>query len=224
MTIEATSVTHDPGTKVWEQKRRDLWHDTLRTARDIGRVRLNHSRLNVFSSLAEGDQVDHFKFQVASRGKLRIGVFRDSETRFEILNNRGRVIADSKEGTGRLLERFLRMVGDGEKFKPGDYYLRVSRLDPKKTTDKRAYAVQLQMGPDVKNDFDTTEFNAKGDKPALPSVDLTAGAMPSAAVTGAGFLFDMLTAGMNSFSTVTRPLISFLFGGKNLLGGKNDLR
>ena len=105
MAIEATSVTHAPGTKVWEQKRRDLWHDTLRTARDIGRVRLNHSRLNVFSSLAEGDQVDHFKFQVASRGKLRIGVFRDSETRFEILNNRGRVIADSTV-TSTMTTRF----------------------------------------------------------------------------------------------------------------------
>lgn len=214
MTIEATSVTHAAGTKVWEQERRDVWHDTLRTARDIGRVRLNHSRLNVFSSLAEGDKVDHFKFQVASRGKLRFGLYTDTETRFEILNKRGRVIADSKEGTGRHLERFQRLIGDGEIFEAGDYYVRVSRLDQKETTPARPYAVQLQIGTVVKHDYDTTEYNAKGDKPALTADDPTAGAMPSAAVTGAGLLFDMLTAGMNFLSKLTSPLTNSLFGGK----------
>lgn len=214
MTIEATSVTHAAGTKVWEQERRDVWHDTLRTARDIGRVRLNHSRLNVFSSLAEGDKVDHFKFQVASRGTLRFGLFTDTSTRFEILNKRGRVIADSKEGTGRHLERFQRMIGGGEFFEPGDYFIRVSRLDQKETTPERPYAVQLQIGTVVKNDYDTTEFNAKGDKPALTSDDPTAGAMPNAAVTGGGLLFDMLTAGMNLFSKLTAPLTGSLFGDK----------
>lgn len=217
MAIEVTSVTHAPGTKVWEQERRDVWNDTLKTARDIGRVRLNHSRLNVFSSLAEGDKVDHFRFQVASRGKLRIGVYRDSETRIEILNKRGRVIADSKEGTGRHHERFLRMVGDGEIFEAGDYYVRVSRLDSRETTPERPFAVQLQIGTDVKNDFDTTEYEAKGDKPAITSRDPTAGAMPSAAVIGGGWLSDMLNAGMEFFNKVTRPLINSLLGGRNNL-------
>ncbi len=214
MAIEATSVTHAAGTKVWEQERRDVWHDTLRTARDIGRVRLNHSRLNVFSSLEEGDKVDNFKFHVASRGKLKFGLYTDASTRFEILNKRGRVIADSKEGTGRLLERFQRMIGGGEIFEPGDYYVRVSRLDPRETTPARPYAVQLQIGTVVKHEYDTTEFNAKGDKPALTSDDLTAGAMPSASVVGGGLLFNMLSAGMDFLSKITAPLTGSLFGDK----------
>lgn len=216
MTIDATSVTHAAGTKVWEQERRDVWRDTLKTARDIGRVRLNYSRLNVFSSLSEGDKEDHFKFQVASRGKLRLGLYNDDQTRIQILNKQGRVIADSKQGTGRHLERFQRMTGDGEIFEAGDYYLRVSRLDQKETTPERPYGVQLQIGTVVKHDYDTTEYKAKAAKPGDLTVDYpTAGAMPNAATTGGSLLFGMLTDGVIYLSKLLNPLTDFLFGGGN---------
>lgn len=174
-----------PQIKVFGQDNRDVHKDSLKTARDVGRIRLNHSRLNVFSFLAEGDTEDNFKFTIDSTGGLRMGTWRDAGTRIQIFDERGRVIADSKLGTGREHDKYARIIGGikgGEPFKPGTYYIKVSRLKNGETTPERPYSLQLQMGDTVLRDFDTKEYEAKKLKPGdiLP-FDPTEGAIPNAA-------------------------------------------
>ena len=68
-----------PQIQVFGHEGRDVHNDSLKTARDIGRVRLDHSRLNVFSFLAKGDTEDNYKFTVDSTGRLRLGTWRDAD-------------------------------------------------------------------------------------------------------------------------------------------------
>lgn len=203
----------DKRIKTWSHEGRDVAIDTLRSSRDIGQVRLNHSRLNVFSSLAEGDKEDNFKFQVASKGTLRLGLNIDSETRVQVFNARGRVVADSNEDTGRLYERFQRMSEQGgDTFDKGYYYIKVSRSDSKETTPERPYTMQLQMGDTFKNDYEVMEYKAKkakyGDAVVL---DLTTGANPSATTTSAQGAATILTEGGTNLVNILSGALSTLF-------------
>lgn len=65
--------------KVWEKTSMDKLSDTIRTARDMGQVRLNHSRLNMVTTLSKNETEDWFSFKVASRGKLRLTAVNLSE-------------------------------------------------------------------------------------------------------------------------------------------------
>jgi len=197
----------EPAIKVFEHEGRDVHNDTLKTARNLGRVRLNHSRLNVFSYLAEGDKEDHFKFNVDSTGGLRLGTWRDAGTRFQFYNDRGRLIADSKPGTGRAYDKYIRMVGaakGGEPFEPGEYFIRVSRLKNGETTPERPYSMQLQMGNTVLRDYDTKEYEAKALKPGdIKPFDPTEGALPTGAALQGGLMSNVLTDGGNYLKLIT---------------------
>ncbi len=166
--------TDNSGPKVFEKTVRDVNADTWKTARDVGQVRLNHSRLNIFTSLTNGDEQDHFKFNVPSTGPFRIGGWNDETVRLQVLDDRGRVIADSDPDAGDAYESFQRITSpDGEEgFKPGDYIVRVSRLKGDDGTDK-PYSLQLQMGSKVVKDYDTTEAAA------VPETTPVAGVTPT---------------------------------------------
>ncbi len=196
-----------PQIQVLEHQGRDVHNDSLKTARNIGRVRLDHSRLNVFSFLAKGDTEDNYKFTVDSTGRLRLGTWRDAGTRFQVLNNRGRVIADSKQGTGRAHEKYLRLIGGakaGLDFEPGEYFFKVSRLKSDETTPERAYAVQLQMGTKIVRDFDTREFEAKELKPGdIKPLDLTEGARQTGATIQGALMVEAITAGKSYLKLIT---------------------
>ena len=162
------------GPKVFEKTVRDVTNDTWQTARDVGQVRLNYSRLNIFTSLTAGDEKDHFKFNVPSTGPFRIGGWNDDTVRLQLLDHRGRLIADSDPDAGRRAhDAFLRITGpDGEEgFEPGDYIVRVSRLEDDDGEDK-PYSLQLQMGDQVRKDYDTTETAAKAESAPVTGVTM----------------------------------------------------
>jgi hypothetical protein len=199
--------------QVFERKTRDVLEDNLLNARDIGRVRLQSTRLNVFSALSEGDKEDNFKFAVDSRANLRLGKNADAETRIQILNNRRRVIADSKEGMGRASERFQRLLSsEGERLELGDYYIKVSRLKARDTESEHNYSLQLHMGSGIKRDFDTIEYAGKSGQGTPPSVRVPA------AVSMAAGAANMLAAGMVRFSTLIDGAITVFGRIRGLLG------
>ncbi len=197
----------EPTVKVFEHVGRDVHKDTMKTARNVGRVRLDHSRLNIFSFLAEGDAEDNFKFNVDSTGGLRLGTFRDAGTRFQFYDNRGRLIADSKQGTGREHNKYLRMIGGekgGEPFKPGEYFIKVSRLKNGETTPERGYALQLQMGDTFFKDFDTKELDAKEFKPGdVQPFDPTEGARQTAATIQGALMVNAMVVGLDYLKLIT---------------------
>ncbi len=205
------------GPQVWESKKRDVSDDTLKTAREVGRVRMNNARLNIFSSVSEGDKEDHFKFFVDSPGDLKMANFEEGGARFQIMNKKGRVIADSDDSTRLLFQRFERMQSaDGEKWKPGEYYVRITRADSN-GTDSVPYSVQLQMGSDVKNDYDTIEYEAKKPEsgavtPPPPPPNTNVG---NAATQGGAMLAGMLTAGLNYIDAMLDSAVELLFGAGN---------
>lgn len=197
--------------QVYGQEKRDVRDDCLRTAREIGGVRLNHSRLNLFSSLSEDDKEDNFKFKVLSHGKVRMGLYGQDNVRIQIRNSRRQVIADSKAGTGAAHDRFIEITEkDGTKLEKSDYYITVTRLDSDDSTTQIPYSIQLQMGDKVRADYDTTEYKAK--KTTSPSdllADYTAGAGYSAIAAAAKGAAAMISDGAANM--------------KALLGGNTNL-
>jgi len=205
------------GAQVWESKKRDLINDNLKTAREIGRVRMNNARLNVFSSLSAGDKVDNFKFHVDSTGELKLADFREGEARFQVLNKMGRVIADSDENTRLHYQKFQQMQSpDGAKWKPGEYYIKVIREDRNIDT-KIPYSIQLQMGTEVKNDYDTIEYEAPAPEPGAPAIAEDAGPQVdgSASTQGGAMLAGMLVAGLNYIDDMMNSAVELLFGAGN---------
>ena len=205
------------GPQVWESQKRDVLRDSLQNAREVGRVRMNNARLNVFSALSEGDKEDNFKFFVDSTGDLKMANFKEGDARFQILNSKGRVVADSDENTRLLHQRFERMQSaEGEKWKPGEYYVRVVR-DGGSASERIPYSIQLQMGTEVKNDYDTIEYEAVAAEPgadiAVP--DATPNVSGNAATQGGAMLAGMLTAGLNYINDMMDSAVELLFGAGN---------
>lgn len=209
----------DVGAKVFGKEVRDVTNDTWTVARDIGQVRLQHSRLNVLTSLTAGsDQQDHFKFRVASPGPLRLGGWNEETVRIQLLDDRGRVIADSSEDAGRRAkEAFARLTSDEgqEDFQPGQYIIRVSRLEGDDGMKEKPYALQLRMGEEIKHDYDTTEVAAK---PAVTPVagvtlpdDPLAGAQATPATLAAQAIGSMLEESNVHLSNVLSGAYGTLF-------------
>ena len=168
--IQAQIDLKNSGAQVQEFQKdsRDVKVDTNATARDIGRLQENTSRLNLFSSLNKGDAVDVYRFKVITTAKTTIGVLNESQEqedklRFQVFNKAtGRLIADSgdKDGENRANWEALR---DGNfELNSGDYILRVSRtsnVGPERDAEF-SYALQLSQGT-YKSDYDTIERAAR---------------------------------------------------------------
>ena len=58
--------------QVWEKTSTDIYDESVSNARDIGQIRLNYSRLSVITTLSKNEKEDWFKFNVVSRGNLRL--------------------------------------------------------------------------------------------------------------------------------------------------------
>ena len=70
--VSSVSDTTASYAKVWEKTSTDIYDESISNARDIGQARLNYSRLNVVTTLSKNEHEDWFKFNVVSRGKLRL--------------------------------------------------------------------------------------------------------------------------------------------------------
>lgn len=207
------------GPKIWTREGRDVnTADNFQTARLIGTVRLEHSRLNAFSSISVGETEDNFKFKVASRGPLRLGKnMEEDNLRVQVYNGSKRIIADSDPTAGRKYDRYLEMISDkGSTADRGNYYIRISRIDSDDTSADSNYTFQLQMGTQVKNDYETIEYKAKELKPGEmpPTIDPTAGAVPSASTLMGQGLSAMLDDAMANFGKMLSGAASILFGGR----------
>ena len=189
-----------PSVSVWSRKTTDVPMEKLSDARELGAVRLNNSRLNVFSSLHDAkDKVDHFKFWVQSTGKTRLGMPDDPFLRVELLDKRGKVLADSDANSGdELFKKYLEFNEGGLELKKEKYYLRVSRNADAPQDEEKRYSLQLSMGDGLRNDYDTAE------RPAVGTYDPIQAAMDNAAANSPSRLValqsttNLLSAGMLS--------------------------
>ena len=152
----------------FQKDTRDVKFDNNATARDIGRLQENTNRLNLFSSLSQGDQVDVFRFKVVTTANTTIGVLNASredeeKLRFQVFNKAtGRIVADSAEDAGEAKANWEALRDGKFELASGDYILRVSRtsnVGPDRNTEF-SYALQLSQGL-YKNDYDTIERAAR---------------------------------------------------------------
>lgn len=186
--------------KVFEHKGRDVHDDTMKSARDLGEARLDHSRLNLFTSITVGDKEDNFKFQVPTEGPLRLGLWPKDGVRIELMNSRGKVIADS-EGTGKLLEKYQNIEKTKERIDPGEYFVRITRSKGSPTDVETPYSLQIQVGSQNRRDFDTTEYVADPKKKD-EVYDPGSLAKPTAGIRQSEMVATMLGNGLNNLNAV----------------------
>lgn len=193
-----------PQAQSYGKKTKDVWKEELGDARYIGGVRLNHTRLNVFSRLAETtDEQDHFHFKVYSHGDLRLGMTDNPDLRVQILDKRGKVIADNNPDADKdLFQKFREFNEEGSKLVPGDYFLRVSRMDESTIDDQVAYSLQLSMGT-ARNDLDTVEYTADPVDPVELALSRANANAPARVLTGMGAA-TLLSDGMLNFLALTQ--------------------
>lgn len=191
--------------KVFEREGRDVHKDTVDTARDLGKARLNHGRLNLFTSLGPGDTEDNFKFNVTTEGRLRLGIWPEDGIRIQISDSRGKLIADNG-GTGKYLDKFDDIKKSRERFSPGDYYIKVSREDTADTQTEIGYSLQVQVGDQYREDYDTIEYVADPNTKDDP-VDTGPKATPTAQARQAEMLATMVGDGLNNFNNLLNRAI-----------------
>ncbi|MBL6931047.1 MAG: hypothetical protein ISR46_06050 [Rhodospirillales bacterium] len=204
--------------KVFEREGRDLHDDSAKSARDLGQARLDHSRLNLFTSLGPGDKEDNFKFKVPTPGPLRLGLWPTDGTRIQLMDGRGKLLADS-EGTGKVLEKYENIIKSKERIDVGEYFIRVTRSGTSDTSKEIPYSLQVQVGSINREDYDTTEYVADPKKKD-EVYDPNSQARPTAAARQSEMIATMIGNGLNNFNNlITRTtgifgtIMNRLFGG-----------
>ena len=152
----------------FQKDTRDVKFESTATARNIGVLKKDQTRLNVFSSLGSGDAVDGFQFRVTSKTATTFNVLNatkedEEQLRFQIYYKAsGRLLADSdpKAGVANTVYQAMR---DGKfEMETGDFILRVSRTHGAGADGKKefSYAIQLAQGL-YSQDYDTIERAAR---------------------------------------------------------------
>jgi hypothetical protein len=205
--------------KVFERQGRDLHDDTAKSARDLGQARLDHSRLNLFTSLGPGDKEDNFKFKVPTPGTLRLGLWPADTTRIQLMDSRGKLIADS-EGTGKVKETYENIITSKKRVEVGEYFIRITRAESKTDLNEEIpYSLQVQVGSINREDYDTTEYVADPNKKD-ETYDPNSLANPTAIARETEMVATMLGNGLNNFNNlITKTtgifgtILNRLFGG-----------
>ncbi|HVZ01976.1 MAG TPA: hypothetical protein VHA35_20895 [Dongiaceae bacterium] len=147
----------------FEKDTRDVQYDNNATARDAGRLTQDKTRLNVISSLSQGDSVDVFKFSVTTSAATKIGTLSpngdDSSIHYQVFSkSSGRLVADSDSGAGDAYKAYQQLQNGTLQLDKGDYVLRISRAKGVDTTNSKElqYAVQLTQGT-YTQDYDLVE-------------------------------------------------------------------
>ncbi len=144
----------------YEQSSQDVSGDSTLTARDIGNLTEGKTRLNVVSALTKNDNVDFFKFTATTNEKLGIAVTTDKGVRVQILDSKGKVIADSEAKFGDKYDNFQKAGAQNLDITKGTYFLKVTRETGTLNTVKPNYAVQVSTTKYYESDYDTTETPA----------------------------------------------------------------
>lgn len=203
----------------FQKNTRDIIYDNSVSARDIGKLKANESRLNLFSALNKGDKVDVFRFSVDSKAQTRLGVLVEGNNkesiRVQIFTRGGnQLIADSgtKENDPSFKGYDDLLSGKLELGK-GDYILRISRNEG---VDSRAqqtfnYAIQLNQGL-YKKDYDTVEKAAQtGDNPYGIASSTATTNLRSGLADAASFILSLPKIGASAIEKLSGTLYNSLF-------------
>lgn len=148
----------------FQKDTRDVKFESTATARNIGVLKKDQTRLNVFSSLSSGDAVDGFQFRVTNKTATTFSVLNatkedEAQLRFQVYyKSSGRLLADSDPKSGVANTVYQSMRDGTFEMETGDYILRVSRAHGAGADGKKEYnyAIQLSQGL-YSQDYDTIE-------------------------------------------------------------------
>lgn len=165
----------------FEKTTQDVLYDNNATARNIGQLRLNTTRLNVISAVSPRDAADVFTFTASSSGNTKLNVLINDPTaadqtkdasgnvRIQIFSKSKGLVADSDPGAGDAYQNYLALKKGSFNLAGGNYSVRVSRADGVDTAQKNTYnyAIQLSQGDRYSQDYTTTEqaYTAGTDDP-----------------------------------------------------------
>ena len=152
----------------FQKDTRDVKFESSATARNIGVLKKDQTRLNVFSSLSSGDSVDGFQFRVTTKTATTFSVLNatqedEDKLRYQIYyKSNGRLLADSDAKAGAAHTVYEAMRDGSFEMETGDYILRVTRADNNGSTRNKEYnyAIQLSQGL-YTQDYDTIERAAR---------------------------------------------------------------
>ena len=151
----------------FQKETRDVKFESTATARNIGVLKKDQTRLNVFSSLSSGDAVDGFQFRVTNKTATTFSVLNASKEdegklRFQVFyKSTGRILADSEAKAGAAHTVYEAMRDGSFEIETGDYILRVTRAGNSGERNKEySYAIQLSQGL-YTQDYDTIERAAR---------------------------------------------------------------
>jgi len=204
----------------FQKNTNDATFDSNMTARDIGILRENDTRLSLFSSLAAGDKVDVFKMHVATTALTTIGSLvseadQKDALRVQIFSrSSGKLIADNALDAGDARKNYLLLTQGGLELEQGDYAVRVSRADGYDTQAKNnlQYAIQFTQGG-YRRDFDTVEQGVNKNADAFGFTGLGAGmnALISGISAGSSFISSLPKIGTSATSKLTGVLFNSLY-------------
>jgi hypothetical protein len=204
----------------FEKTTYDVQLDNNMTARDIGILRENDTRLSLFSSLSAGDKVDVYRMRVATTGLTTIGSLVGESTdkdslRIQIFSkSSGALIADNDVDAGDARKNYLLMTQGALELQAGDYAVRLSRIDGVDPSAQKSlqYAIQFVQGG-YKRDFDTVEQGKNPDADAYGFTGLGAGvtALISGLSAGSSFISSLPSIGTSATSKLNGVLYDSLF-------------
>ena len=219
--IEQIKLNRSGSVRQFEKTTNDVRVDNNLTARDIGTLRKNDSRLNLFSALSKGDAVDVFRFKVSTASDTKLGTLianpADKEKmRIQVFaKSSSRLIADTDPKSGDAYTNFKALEDGKLNLAQGEYVLRISRLGSENIRSQNdiQYAVQLSQGI-YKNDYDTIEKTASSrqDQFGFP-INLGGGTsqLLSGLSAGYSFISKLPKIGTSATSKLAGSLIDALF-------------
>jgi hypothetical protein len=154
----------------FEKTSQDVLYDNNATARQIGQLRLNTTRLNVISAIGDKDKIDTFSFN-ATGGTTKLNLLVNdpnaadqtkdvsSSLRIQIFKKGQGLVADSDSGAGDAFTAYKQLKNGQFDLAAGGYTIRVTRANDVDTQAKNTYnyAIQLSQGTKYTQDYTTTE-------------------------------------------------------------------
>lgn len=202
----------------FQKNTNDVMIDNSMTARDVGLLRKNVSRLNVFSALAKGDSVDNYRFRVTTAGNTKVGMLNasgDNDIRVQILKRGSTlVIADNGAESGSAAKKAFDDAAIGAlNLGTGEYVIRVSRMNTTYTAKNNefSYALQVSMGT-FRQDFDTVEKTTDPNAdPFGMAQDIVATNLVSMMSTSYNFIGSLQPIGSSATSKMQTAIYDALF-------------
>jgi len=201
----------------FQKDTRDVKFESSATARNIGVLKKNETRLNVFSSLSAADSVDGFQFRVTTKTATTFSVLNaskedESKLRFQIYyKSTGRVLADSDAKAGAAHTVYEAMRDGKFEIETGDYILRVTRTDNTGANRNKeySYAIQLSQGLYSK-DYDTIERAARStdDPYGIGNISEATNTLTSSIASSVSFIQSLPKIGTSATSKLMGLIIN----------------